>query len=464
MRRVLRAGKWEGDRIAALIFPTAEYSDMLRDLTSGADSRLVLIVNPQWTLEGQVVSDFGLGAEGQRRSKFVESFQPVYCFKRLSVFGDRVTLMRVYPGGWQVYWAPQSDRTQMIGVEYRKPSFQRLVELLRPHQESRTAMSWLERVRDAVPQSQGMQSWAGLQYGAADYKAGMRSGLDMVMRTSDSRRGASGKPVASESTVFVNASGDLDVNMQRHFNSQPAPGGSTGNPWGTEAWQGAGEGIAVSGGDLSYSRHQSASGPLRDDIRVGAGGTDGSEGHLGAPAAHRRATENLEEALAELTGDSSNSGGQDDQDASAPGGWQGPDHGVFGRLEPPGAWSDFGKASSARAGDGDGAGASGDTDLQKVARLRTQLHKVDRELLELQSERSRLVAELGVLSGRRPSQILHDSHPAELQLGSAALQDAPSPVSRALENEPLWQGDGAEAAKDMKNNMLDLFKGMMGRK
>ena len=428
---------------------------MLRDLTtSGAESRLMLIVNPQWTLEGQVVSDFGIGAEGQRRSTFAESFQPVFFFERLSVFGDRITLMRVYPGGWQVYWTPASERTQMIGVEYRKPSFQRLVELLRPYQESRTSMSWLERMRDAVPQSQAMQSWAGLQY---DCEGGLRGGLDVMVDGSNSRRDASGKPVASESTVFVNASGDLDVNMQRHWsNNQPAPGGSAGTPWGAgPGWQGN-DNIRGSVGEPPYSRHQSESGPMGSDLHQTT-----SEGHFAPTASgHWRTTEKLEEALAELTGDSSASGAHGDDQGDAIGGlgWGGPlDGGVFGQLEPPGAWSDFGK-------DGEGAGVSGETDLQKVARLRTRLLKVNMQLQSLESERTSVLNELSRLSGTRSSQVLREHDSVDMIGGSAALPAVsgdgtpPAEGAHALENEPLWQGDGADAAKDMKNNMLDIFK------
>lgn len=403
------------------------------------------------------MSDFGIGAEGQRRSTFAESFQPVFFFKRLSVFGDRITMMRVYPGGWQVYWTPASERTQMIGVEYRKPSFQRLVDLLRPYQESRTSMSWLERMRDAVPQSQAMQSWAGMQY---DYDAGLPGGIDMMMDGSNSRRAASGKPVASESTVFVNASGDLDVNMQRHWsNNQPAPGGSAGTPWGqAPAWQGANDNIGGSMGEPPYSKHQSESGPMREDLHQTT-----SEGHF-APSSsqHWRTTEKLEEALAELTGDSSASGAQAEDQGDAIGGmdWGGAfDGGVFGQREPPGAWNDFGKGA-----DGEGAGVSGETDLQKVARLRTRLLKVNNQMQALESERTHVLNELTRLSGgTRSSQVLRDHESGDLMGGSGALPAAPSEGGApaevgGLENEPLWQGDGGDAAKDMKNNMLDIFK------
>ena len=53
-------GAWEGAHLAAAVFPTAECLGALRaiDAERGGE-RLMLVFNPQWQTDGQIVSDFG---------------------------------------------------------------------------------------------------------------------------------------------------------------------------------------------------------------------------------------------------------------------------------------------------------------------------------------------------------------------------------------------------------------------
>lgn len=465
------------------MFPTADYADTLMDLAQeGSSSRLVLIVNPQWTLEGQVISDFGIGAEGQRRSKFAEAFVPVFYFKRLSVYGDRVTIMRVYPGGWQVYWTPQNGKIRMIGIEYRRPGFSRLVELLRPHAESRTAMSWLERMRDVVPQSQAA-SWPGLQYDF-DASPGLRrpsagaetapaapmqpqsAGHDILRDGGGGTRHAGKAAVASESTVFVNATGELDVNTgsRRWGAAWPPTSGARAGPL-------AGECLPTAA-DLSYSRHQSASGPLQEELRALPSVGGGSGGVHDAVAERGTLQEGrLTEQLAELTGESSESGRDPDRRKDATLAAQQVRQAMAGgtgldrRESGPGQWPDLTHAE---------LDAAGESDLQRVARLRSRLHNVNMQLASLEQERGVVLAELTMLSGSTQAQILRDpdlQHMAQAMnspaVGAHAVVDAEmaggdTTMNDDTMNDAMWRDDGGEQAKDMKNNVLDLFKGFLG--
>jgi hypothetical protein len=53
----------EDRSIIAVVFPTADRLKQLQAYAK-AQGRLLLIINPQWRTEGQVISDFGIG-EGQ---------------------------------------------------------------------------------------------------------------------------------------------------------------------------------------------------------------------------------------------------------------------------------------------------------------------------------------------------------------------------------------------------------------
>lgn len=67
--------------------------------------QLAMIVNPQWELKGNLVSDFGLGGTRQRREALAASFVDSYYLKQLRVYGDEVRVLRAYPGKFQVSYA-----------------------------------------------------------------------------------------------------------------------------------------------------------------------------------------------------------------------------------------------------------------------------------------------------------------------------------------------------------------------
>ncbi len=53
-------GSWQNERLAAVMFPTADTLTQVRQLARvKGPHRLMLVINPQWQTDGQVVSDFG---------------------------------------------------------------------------------------------------------------------------------------------------------------------------------------------------------------------------------------------------------------------------------------------------------------------------------------------------------------------------------------------------------------------
>lgn len=53
-------GAWQSEQLAAVLFPTADSLGELRNIQlDGLDRRLMLVINPQWSTSGQIVSDFG---------------------------------------------------------------------------------------------------------------------------------------------------------------------------------------------------------------------------------------------------------------------------------------------------------------------------------------------------------------------------------------------------------------------
>jgi hypothetical protein len=115
------AGKWEGQKLAALIFATAEHVTTLQQLaSSGSKSRAIINVNPQWDISEKA------SPTAHASRAFVKQFTTVFCFRRVAVFTEHVTLLRVFPGGWQVHWAPPGQRAVLLSVEAEDPPLTRL--------------------------------------------------------------------------------------------------------------------------------------------------------------------------------------------------------------------------------------------------------------------------------------------------------------------------------------------------
>lgn len=53
-------GAWQNERLAAVLFPTADTLPQVRQMARvKGPHRLMLVINPQWQTDGQIVSDFG---------------------------------------------------------------------------------------------------------------------------------------------------------------------------------------------------------------------------------------------------------------------------------------------------------------------------------------------------------------------------------------------------------------------
>ena len=143
-------GAWQSEKLSAVLFPTAETIPSLQRIDDALSGRrLSLIINPQWQLNGQVVSDFGFGNQRIQSEKFINSLEYVYCLERIRIMGDEVRVLRCYPGKWQVYWMGSSAKeSKLLAVEENKPAYDRLVELLKSDRDTRASKSWFDRFLD----------------------------------------------------------------------------------------------------------------------------------------------------------------------------------------------------------------------------------------------------------------------------------------------------------------------------
>ncbi|CAL5219287.1 g1091 [Coccomyxa viridis] len=140
-------GKDQGGPLAAILFATSETLKQVREIAENVgDSGLTLLINPQWQA-GNLVSDFGVGPWRRRSEDLVASFEDVYTLKQIRISGDNIKILHTYPGGWQVYIAPDGQKPQLLTVLDQRPSYKALQEVLRDTEGSSSGKTWVEKLR-----------------------------------------------------------------------------------------------------------------------------------------------------------------------------------------------------------------------------------------------------------------------------------------------------------------------------
>jgi len=173
-------GAWQSERLAAVLFPTAETLPEVQRIDDALSGRrLMLVINAQWQPQGQVVSEFGFGKARRAAERFVNSLEQVYYLRQLSILGDEVRVLRCYPGVWQVHYIRNSTQeAELLSLEDKKPTYQRLLELLQNVRGSLASKPWLERMLSSNP-SGSMASYAEGRGGGAEGKASAGGELDL---------------------------------------------------------------------------------------------------------------------------------------------------------------------------------------------------------------------------------------------------------------------------------------------
>ncbi|CAI7897720.1 unnamed protein product, partial [Closterium sp. NIES-54] len=117
-------------KVALVLFPTAERLPAVMELASSEPGRTLLLMNPQWQ-PGQVVSDFGFGSKRKHAEEFLDTFLTAYSLKRNRIRSYDVTIVKCFPGDWQVYMSDDSGSGsdssfptyETIGTVENRPSY-----------------------------------------------------------------------------------------------------------------------------------------------------------------------------------------------------------------------------------------------------------------------------------------------------------------------------------------------------
>jgi hypothetical protein len=107
------------------------------------------MVNPQWSTEGQVVSDFGI-LPWQRNAalEFVDGFKWAYAAQSLRISGDYCKWLYTYPQGWQVsVLKGPRDAKCIIQSPDERPPYKQVQEVLWSLPWSMSSKPLLKRIQ-----------------------------------------------------------------------------------------------------------------------------------------------------------------------------------------------------------------------------------------------------------------------------------------------------------------------------
>lgn len=137
----------EDKSIAAVVYPTADRLDQIKSLATNA-GRPLLLVNPQWREEGQVISDFGVGPWRKAAMDFLSQFQLTYSLKEKRIGSpgtiNGATGTRFSSGGvlrvlrqwdvenkaYQVYAMAANGSSQLIATTPTEPKYSQLDDMI----------------------------------------------------------------------------------------------------------------------------------------------------------------------------------------------------------------------------------------------------------------------------------------------------------------------------------------------
>ncbi|MEW5314631.1 MAG: hypothetical protein WDW38_006110 [Sanguina aurantia] len=141
-------GSWIGPALGVVLFPTADVMEKLRALAGRPSASLTIIINPQWSLSGALINDFGFGLGRRDKEQFVAGFQPSYALKTQRIYGDSIRIFKAHPGPWQINLIDKRGKSELLGTSDTQPTYKEVEAALKARPSSAMNKSWVTRLQD----------------------------------------------------------------------------------------------------------------------------------------------------------------------------------------------------------------------------------------------------------------------------------------------------------------------------
>ncbi|MEW5297286.1 MAG: hypothetical protein WDW36_000504 [Sanguina aurantia] len=120
----------------------------LRALAGRPSASLTIIINPQWSLSGALINDFGFGLGRRDKEQFVAGFQPSYALKTQRIYGDSIRIFKAHPGPWQINLIDKRGKSELLGTSDTQPTYKEVEAALKARPSSAMNKSWVTRLQD----------------------------------------------------------------------------------------------------------------------------------------------------------------------------------------------------------------------------------------------------------------------------------------------------------------------------
>eukprot|EP00208_Stichococcus_sp_RCC1054_P003574 CAMPEP_0206149158 /NCGR_PEP_ID=MMETSP1473-20131121/37628_1 /ASSEMBLY_ACC=CAM_ASM_001109 /TAXON_ID=1461547 /ORGANISM="Stichococcus sp, Strain RCC1054" /LENGTH=296 /DNA_ID=CAMNT_0053546607 /DNA_START=827 /DNA_END=1717 /DNA_ORIENTATION=+ len=143
-------GAWQGKAMNVVVFPTGEVVKRMIQIEEKQPQSLLLMVNPQWGLSRQVVSDFGFFGR-KKAEEFLARFEDTYFLKSYTIAGDGIRVLRSYPGDWQIHLVnEETGENTLVCSTPERPSYQLLKETIEKVEGSNSSKPLADRIRREI--------------------------------------------------------------------------------------------------------------------------------------------------------------------------------------------------------------------------------------------------------------------------------------------------------------------------
>lgn len=143
---------WTSPALACILLPTAETLKACEAYAADRDARngLTLLVNPAWTLGGNIIGDFGIGYWRVAAEKRVAFFQLAYALDALRVAGDDIRLLYLTDAGWSVWLLADGKQTLLAEGLPDRPTAAAITDLLKDTPGTAAGASLVDRLKREI--------------------------------------------------------------------------------------------------------------------------------------------------------------------------------------------------------------------------------------------------------------------------------------------------------------------------
>lgn len=168
--------------IVALVWPTAEKLKELKQLAEQQKGKLLLVVNPLWKTEGNLVSELGIGPWRKANEEFLATFDSSYLLYEQRIgapssinmasgtryeSGAVVRVLRRSPGQYVVHVMAANGASQAIGGFDGKPTYKQLEDLIAKARAAKVQIFDVAKAASSLDLEPGQDTAAGRAAAAA---------------------------------------------------------------------------------------------------------------------------------------------------------------------------------------------------------------------------------------------------------------------------------------------------------